>query len=40
MTIKEKLIIMKEIDKVNKERVKVFLEQLKMEREEAEKKGK
>lgn len=34
MTIKEKLTIMKEIDRTNKERVRLFLEQLKKEAEE------
>ena len=34
MTIKEKLIIMKEIDRINKERVRLFLEQIKKEAEE------
>ncbi len=38
MTIKEKLILMKEIDKTNKERVRKFLEELKKEEQMKEEK--
>lgn len=33
MTIKEKLLLMKEIDRINKERVKAFLEEKKKKEE-------
>lgn len=38
MTIREKLAIMEEIDRTNRERVRLFLEQLKKEAEEEQEK--